>query len=154
MFRFIARRFVEAIPVLFIVATISFFLMKIAPGGPFDTEKATTPEIKAQLNAAYGLNKPVMVQYLNYLKDLLHGDLGPSYKYLGWNVSELLMTAFPVSLELGLYALAFCLTVGLVAGIAASLRKNTAGDYIPMSLATLGICIPSFVVGPLLILVF
>ena len=154
MFRFIAKRIFETIPVLLIVATLTFFMMKKAPGGPFDTEKATTPEIKAQLEAQYGLNKPVFQQYLDYMGQLMRGDLGPSFKYAGWSVTELLAGAFPVSLELGCYALAFAMTFGLIAGIIASLKKNTAGDYIPMALATLGICLPTFVTGPLLILVF
>ena len=154
MLRFIAKRVLETIPVLLIVATLTFFMMKQAPGGPFDTEKATTPEIKAQLEAQYGLDKPVFQQYLDYMGQLLHGDLGPSFKYAGWSVSELLWDAFPVSLELGCYALAIALTFGIIAGVIASLRKNTASDYVPMALATLGICLPTFVTGPLLILVF
>jgi oligopeptide transport system permease protein len=154
MLRFIARRVLETIPVLWAVATVTFFLMHAAKGGPFDSEKATTPEIKKALEAQYGLNKPIFVQYTGYMWQLLHGDLGPSFKYPGWSVNELLANGFPVSLELGLYAFAFALTVGLIAGIVASLRQNTASDYVPMSLATLGICLPSFVVGPLLILVF
>ena len=154
MLRFIAKRFIETIPVLLIVATLTFFMMKRAPGGPFDTEKQTTPEIKAQLEAQYGLNKPVGQQYLDYLGNLVRGDLGPSFKYAGWSVTELLWAAFPVSLELGCYALAFALAVGLIAGIIASLRQNSAADHIPMFFATLGICLPTFVTGPLLILVF
>jgi oligopeptide transport system permease protein len=154
MFRFIAKRLLETIPVLFIVATLTFFMMKFVKGGPFSSERATTPEIKAQLEAQYGLNKPVFEQYVNYMGKLLQGDLGPSFKYAGWNVTELLASALPVSLELGCYALAFALTFGLVAGIIASLRRNTLTDYIPMSLATLGICLPTFITGPLLILVF
>lgn len=154
MLRFIAKRILETIPVLLIVATLTFFMMKQAPGGPFDTDKATTPEIKAQLEAQYGLDKPVFEQYLDYMWKLLHGDLGPSFKYAGWSVSELLWSAFPVSLELGCYALAIALTFGIIAGIIASLRKNTASDYVPMTFATLGICLPTFVTGPLLILVF
>jgi oligopeptide transport system permease protein len=154
MLRFIVKRIGEAIPVLLIVATVSFFLMKAMPGGPFDTEKATTPEIKRAIEAQYGLNKLVWQQYLDYMGHLLRGDLGPSFKYAGWSVNELLASAFPVSLELGCYALAFALTVGMLAGIIASLRKNTASDYVPMSLATLGICLPTFVTGPLLILLF
>jgi oligopeptide transport system permease protein len=155
MLRFIIRRILEAIPVLFIVATITFFLLHHMPGGPFDTEKVTTPEIKAQIEAYYGLDKPIMEQYYVYMKRLiLHGDLGPSLKYFGWSVNELLAGSLPVSIELGLEGLAFALFFGLIAGIVASLRKNTAGDYIPMSVATLGICIPSFVTGPLLILIF
>jgi oligopeptide transport system permease protein len=154
MLRLIAKRILETIPVLLIVATLTFFMMKKAPGGPFDTEKATTPEIRAQLEAQYGLNQPVFQQYLDYLGQLARGDLGPSFKYAGWSVMELLAGAFPVSLELGCYALAFSLTFGLIAGILASLKKNTAGDYLPMALATIGICLPTFVTGPLLILVF
>ena len=154
MLRLIAKRFLETIPVLLIVATLTFFMMKRAPGGPFDSEKQTTPEIKAQIEAQYGLNKPVYQQYFDYLGNLAHGDLGPSFKYAGWSVTELLWAAFPVSLELGLYALAFALTLGLLAGIIAALRKNTWGDYVPMSFATFGICLPTFVTGPLLLLVF
>jgi oligopeptide transport system permease protein len=154
MLRLIAKRFLETIPVLLIVATLTFFMMKRAPGGPFDSEKQTTPEIKAQIEAQYGLNKPVLQQYFDYLGNLARGDLGPSFKYAGWSVNELLWSAFPVSLELGLYALAFALTLGLLAGIIAALRKNTWGDYLPMSFATFGICLPTFVTGPLLLLVF
>lgn len=155
MLRFIFKRVLEAIPVLLIVATATFFLLKIMPGGPFDTEKNTTPEVKKQIEAYYGLNKPVAQQYFDYMKRLiLHGDLGPSYKYFGWSVNELLASSLPVSFELGCEGLIFALFFGLIAGIIASLRKNTAGDYVPMSIATLGICIPSFVTGPLLILIF
>jgi oligopeptide transport system permease protein len=154
MLRLIAKRFLETIPVLLIVATLTFFMMKRAPGGPFDSEKQTTPEIKAQIEAQYGLNKPVLQQYFDYLGNLARGDLGPSFKYAGWSVNELLWSAFPVSLELGVYALAFALTLGLLAGIIAALRKNTWGDYLPMSFATFGICLPTFVTGPLLLLVF
>jgi oligopeptide transport system permease protein len=155
MLRFIFKRILEAIPVLFIVATITFFLLHHMPGGPFDTEKVTTPEIKAQIEAYYGLDKPVIEQYYIYMKRLiLHGDLGPSLKYFGWSVNELLAGSLPVSIELGLEGLTFALFFGLIAGIIASLGKNTARDYVPMSIATLGICIPSFVTGPLLILIF
>ncbi|HWC58749.1 MAG TPA: ABC transporter permease subunit [Verrucomicrobiae bacterium] len=155
MLRFIFKRILEAIPVLLIVATITFFLLKFMPGGPFDTEKVTTPEIKAQIEAYYGLNKPVLQQYFDYMGRLIfHGDLGPSYKYFGWSVNELLAGSLPTSIELGIEGLFFALFFGLIAGIIASLRKNTAGDYVPMSVATLGICIPSFVTGPLLILIF
>jgi oligopeptide transport system permease protein len=155
MLRFIFKRILEAIPVLLIVATLTFFLLHRMPGGPFDTEKATTPEIKAQIEAYYGLNKPVTVQYFDYMKRLiLHGDLGISQKYFGWSVNELLAGSLPVSIELGLEGLTFALFFGLIAGVIASLKKNTFGDYIPMSFATLGICIPSFVTGPVLIIVF
>lgn len=154
MLRFIARRFLEMIPVLFIITTATFFMMKLAPGGPLDREKSTTPEIRQRLEEHYGLNKPVWQQYLDYLGHLAQGDLGPSFKYAGWTVNELIADAFPVSLELGCYALAFALAAGLITGIVASLKPNSAGDYLPMSIATLGICLPTFITGPLLVLVF
>jgi oligopeptide transport system permease protein len=154
MLRFIFKRFLQIIPVLFVIATLTFFLMKMTKGGPFDTEKATTPEIKKQLEAHYGLNKPLWEQYLDYLGHLVRGDLGPSFKYAGWTVTELIAGAFPVSLELGCYALAVALLIGMLAGFIAALRPNSATDYLPMSLATLGICLPTFVMGPLLILAF
>ena len=155
MLRFIFKRILETIPVLFIVMTATFFLLKQMPGGPFDTEKAMTPEVKKQIEAYYGLDKPEWRQYLDYMERLaFHGDLGPSQKYFGWSVNELLAGSLPVSIELGLEGLLFALFFGLIAGVLASLRKNTAGDYIPMSVATLGICIPNFVTGPLLILIF
>jgi len=154
MFRFIAKRFLEAIPVLLVVSAITFVLLRIAPGGPFDTEKATSPEIRAQIEAYYGLNRKLWRQYTDYMWRAAHGDLGPSYKYIGWDVRELIADSLPVSMELGCYALAFALVVGLITGAVASLRPNTWTDYLPMSIATLGICLPTFVTGPLLILVF
>ncbi len=155
MLRFIFKRILEAIPVLLIVATITFFLLRQMPGSPFDTEKATTPEIRKQLEAYYGFNKSVPQQYFDYMSRLiLHGDLGISQKYFGWSVNELLAGSLPISLELGLEGLLFAVFFGMIAGIIASLRKNTLGDYVPMSIATLGICIPSFVTGPLLIILF
>lgn len=154
MFRFIFRRLLQTIPVLFIIATLTFFLMKSTKGGPFDTEKATTPEIKKQLEAHYGLNKPVREQYFDYMANLLRGDLGPSFKYSGWTVREIIAGSLPVSLELGCYALVITLTIGMIAGFIAALRPNSASDYIPMSFSTVGICLPTFVLGPLLALVF
>jgi oligopeptide transport system permease protein len=154
MLRFIAKRLLQIVPVLFVIATLTFFMMKMTKGGPFDTEKATTPEIKKQLEAHYGLNKPVWRQYFDYMGNLIKGDFGPSFKYAGWNVTELIVGAFPVSLELGCYALAVALTIGMIAGFIAALRPNSATDYVPMSLATVGICLPTFVMGPLLILAF
>lgn len=155
MLRFIFKRILEAIPVLFIVATATFFLLRQMPGGPFDTERPMTPEAKKAIYAYYGLDKPVMHQYLAYMDRLvLHGDLGMSQKYFGWSVNELLANSLPVSIELGCEGLAFALLFGWIAGVLASLKKNTLSDYVPMSIATLGICIPSFVTGPLLILLF
>jgi len=154
MLRFIAKRFLETIPVLFIVATMTFFMVRLAPGGPFTAEKSIPPEIQKNLEAYYGLNKPLFYQYLDYMRNLVQGDLGPSFKYATWTVNELIWSAFPVSLELGCYALVVALILGLAAGVVASLRANTATDHVPMSLAMVGICVPTFVMGPLLILVF
>ena len=154
MKHFILSRILQAIPTLFVRATITFFLTRFAPGGPFDTEKAIPDEIKVKLESHFGMNLPLHEQYLLYMMNLLKGDLGPSFKYLGWEVSELIGIAFPVSMTLGLCALLVALTIGLPAGIFAALRKNSAWDYLPMSLAMVGICLPTFVLGPLLILVF
>jgi oligopeptide transport system permease protein len=154
MIRFILRRLLAAVPMLFLIATATFFMMKAAPGGPFDRDRRTTPEIRKQLEAYYGFDKPLLAQYGDYLRHLLRGDLGPSFKYANWSVNELIAGAFPVSLELGCHALAVALLLGLGAGILASLRPNTATDHVPMALAMAGIALPTFVLGPLLILVF
>ncbi len=154
MLRFIAKRFLETIPVLLVIATITFFMVRLAPGGPFTTEKVIPPEIQKKIEAFYGLDKPLFQQYLDYMGNLLKGDLGPSFKYATWSVNELIWSAFPVSLELGCYGLAIALVLGLGAGIVASLRQNSALDHVSMSLAMVGICVPTFVLGPLLILMF
>lgn len=154
MTRFIARRLLETIPVLFIIATMAFFMVRLAPGGPFSAEKKIPAPILKQLEAYYGFDKALPVQYVEYLWHVLHGDLGPSTKYEGRSVNELIGASFPVSLELGCYALAVALVVGLIAGIIASSKPNSLRDYIPISLSMVGICIPTFVMGPLLLLVF
>lgn len=129
-------------------------MTRYAPGGPFDAEKAIPQEIKVKLESHFGLDRPLFDQYLLYLKNLLRGDLGPSFKYPGWEVSELIATAFPVSLTLGVLSLGIALFIGIPAGIMAALRKNTCLDYLPMSLSMAGICLPTFVLGPLLIYIF
>ena len=154
MFRFILRRLLETIPVLFIIATATFFMIRLAPGGPFSKEKATTPEIEKALKAHYGLDKPLFAQYLDYMGKLLRGDLGPSFKYPNRSVNELIGDTFPVSLQLGALGLAIALVIGVTAGVIASIRKNSIFDYSAMSLAMLGICLPTFVLGPLLVLLF
>jgi oligopeptide transport system permease protein len=154
MLRFIAIRLVQAIPVLLAVATLTFFMLKLAPGGPFSAEKSTTPEIQRHLEAHYGLNEPLFQQYLTYLGKIVRGDLGPSFKYPNRTVNELIGQAFPVSAELGGWSLLVALSLGLSAGIIASLRPNTLTDYIPSGLAMIGISLPIFVLGPLLVLVF
>ena len=154
MWRFIVSRLLQAIPVLLVVITVTFFLIRMAPGGPFDSEKAVIPEVKAALEAQYRLNLTLFEQYTAYLGDLSHGDLGPSFKYPGRSVNELIEAGFPVTAELALYALLVALVIGGVAGVVASLKPNTAQDYIPMSVAMIGICMPSLLLGPILILVF
>ncbi|MBP6699887.1 MAG: ABC transporter permease subunit [Halioglobus sp.] len=154
MWRFIGMRLLQAIPVILVVITVTFFLVRVAPGGPFDGEKAVTREVKAALEAQYKLNLPLFQQYTSYLGDLARGNLGPSFKYPGRSVNELITAGFPVTAELGLYALLVALVIGGLAGIIAALRPNTAQDYVPMSVAMIGICMPSFLLGPLLVLVF
>jgi oligopeptide transport system permease protein len=154
MWRFISYRLLQAIPVILAVITVTFFLVRMAPGGPFDSEKAVMPEVKAALEAQYRLDLPIFQQYTAYLGDLAHGDLGPSFKYPGRSVNELITAGLPVTAELGFYALLVALCIGGVAGVIASLKPNTAQDYLPMSAAMIGICMPSFLLGPLLVLVF
>ena len=154
MLRFIISRLLQAIPVIFIVITATFFLVRAAPGGPFDAEKVVLPEVKRALEAQYKLDLPLYEQYFAYLTDLAQGELGPSFKYPGLSVNEILFSGLPVTAELGFYALLIALIIGVTAGVLASLKPNTRQDYIPMSLAMIGICMPSFLLGPLLVLVF
>lgn len=142
------------IPVLWATVTLTFLLVRLAPGGPFTDEKQYAQQAIAQIHRHYGLDKPLHVQYFRYLGNLLRGDLGPSLKYPGRTVNAIIAETFPVSLELGMWALLWALLFGLAAGITASLRPNTALDVVPMSLSMAGICIPGFVLGPLLVLVF
>ena len=154
MLRFIISRLLQAIPVIFIVITATFFLVRAAPGGPFDAEKVVLPEVKRALEAQYKLDLPLHEQYFAYLSDLAQGELGPSFKYPGRSVNEILFSGLPVTAELGFYALLIALAIGVTAGVFASLKPNTRQDYIPMGLAMIGICMPSFLLGPLLVLVF
>jgi oligopeptide transport system permease protein len=140
MFRFIARRLLETIPVLFIIVTATFFMVRFVPGGPFDSEKATTPEIRANLEAYYGLNLPLHQQYLNYLKAVvLHGDLGRSTKYASRTVNEIIADKLPASLQLGSLALLIALVLGLTAGVVAAVNRNTKLDYFTSTFAMVGI---------------
>ncbi|HBO57502.1 MAG: ABC transporter [Puniceicoccaceae bacterium MED-G31] len=154
MITFIARRLLQALPTLWLVATATFVLLRLAPGGPFDDEKPVTPEIKAQIEAHYGLDKPLHIQYFQFIGNILRGDLGPSYKYAGWDVQEIIAQSFPVSLELGLWALLLALIIGIPIGSIAALRHKNSTENILMGIATVGICLPSFVIAPILILVF
>ena len=154
MLRFILYRLLQAIPVLLVVVTATFFLVRLAPGGPFSAEKAVPPEVLRALEARYHLDQPLSAQYLGYLGDLLHGDFGPSFRYPGRSVDEMIFSGLPTTAELGLYALLIALVLGTTAGVIAALRPNTTQDYLPMSAAMVGVCLPSFLLGPLLLLVF
>ncbi len=154
MFLFILKRIGQAIPVMLVVITLTFFMVRAAPGGPFDAERAVPPEVLENLKARYNLDAPIMVQYGDYLFNVLKGDFGPSFRFPNRSVNEMIASGFPATLELSLYAILFALVIGIPAGVVAALRTNTLQDYIPMSTAMLGICLPSFVMGPLLILVF
>jgi oligopeptide transport system permease protein len=153
--RFIARRLLETIPVLFIILTATFFMIRFVPGGPFTSEKAVTPEVMRNLEKAYDLDKPLWQQYTRYLRNvLLHGDLGPSFKYPNRTVNEIIADKLPVSLELGGEALAIALVFGLALGVLAAVKSNTWIDYVCSSVSMIGICLPTFVLGPLLVLLF
>jgi oligopeptide transport system permease protein len=154
MTRYFFTRLAGAIPTLFIIITLTFFLMRAAPGGPFDQEQALAPEIKANLERAYGLDQPVWIQYGRYLKSLMQGDFGPSFKYKDFTVTELIGQGFPVTLQLGIMAIALALLLGVPLGTFAALHHNSAADTATMSVAVLGIAIPSFVVLPFLGLLF
>lgn len=154
MLRFAVKRLIGAIPTLFLIVTLSFFLMRIAPGGPFDRERIVPPEIEARLIHAYHLDEPLWKQYLRYLGDLVQGDFGPSLKYKDFTVTELIEGGFPVSMRLGGLAILIALLVGVATGTIAALRQNTPTDYTAMGVAMTGIVIPNFVLAPLLTLVF
>lgn len=154
MSAYVARRILTGVPTLLIIITIAFFMMRIAPGGPFDRERALPPEIEKNVLAAYDLDQPLVRQYLDYLWGVLHGDFGPSFKYRDFTVAELLWTGFPASLEVGGVAIVLAVLLGIALGTVAALRQNTGIDYAVMATAMTGITIPNFVMAPLLTLVF
>ena len=154
MLSLILRRIGIAIPVLLTVVTLTFLMVHSAPGGPFDEEKAVSPEVLIKLNEKYNLDQPLSAQNFDYLSGILVGDFGPSFRYPGRSVTELISIGLPVTFELALYSILFALAVGLLAGILGALKPNTPLDYIPMSTAMIGICIPSIILGPSLILIF
>jgi oligopeptide transport system permease protein len=154
MLKFIIRRFLEAIPTLFILITLSFFMMRLAPGSPFTSERGLPPEVLANIEAKYHLNDPMMKQYGDYLLQLAHGDFGPSFKYKDYSVNDLVANSFPVSAKLGLAAFVVAMVVGVFAGVMAALRQNTKWDYLTMGFAMTGVVSPSFVVAPLLVMIF
>jgi len=136
------------------VITLTFFMVHSAPGGPYEEEKAVSPEVLIKLNERYNLDEPLMVQYFDYLGNVLQGDFGPSFRYPSRSVTELISIGLPITFELALYAILFALMLGIIAGVISSLRPNTAYDYIPMTVAMAGICIPSIILGPSLTLIF
>lgn len=154
MIKFILRRFLEAIPTLFILITLSFFMMRLAPGSPFTGERNLPPEVMANIEAKYHFNDPLLKQYGDYLLQLAKGDFGPSFKYKDYSVNDLVAASFPVSAKLGVAAFLLALIFGVSAGIIAALKQNTFWDYTVMGFAMTGVVIPSFVVAPLLVLVF
>jgi oligopeptide transport system permease protein len=154
MLRFTFRRLLQIIPVLWIIITATFFMIRFVPGGPFTAEKAVTPEILRNLEAHYGLDKPLYRQYFDYMGSLLRGDLGPSFKYPNRTVNEIIGDKLPTSLELGFISLAVALVLGITLGTLAAVKRNTWLDYVCSSSAMIGICVPTFVLGPLLVLTF
>lgn len=154
MLIYVFRRLLTAIPTLFVIVTLAFFLIRVAPGGPFNQERGLSPVIKANLEAQFGLNDPLWKQYLNYLNNLLHGSFGPSYNLPDFTVGELFWKGLPISIQLGTSALILALILGSILGVTAALNQNKAGDYAVIAVATAGSTIPTFVIAPLIQLVF
>ena len=154
MIRFIIRRLISLIPTLFLIVTFSFFIMKVAPGGPFSAERNPPPEVLANINKVYHLDEPIPKQYVRYLGNMLRGDLGPSFRYKDYTVNDLIGNTMPNSLILGITALCSALFFGLLVGLVSAVKRNSIADYASMSIAVIGISVPLFVVGPLLMLLF
>ena len=151
MFVFIIRRILETIPVLLCVAAMTFFMCRLAPGGPFDDDKQVTAEVREQLNKQFNLDKPLYVQFYQYLVNLPKLQ---SFKYPNRTVGDIIKQKFPVSFKLGFFAITIALGIGVLFGVIASLKPNSFIDYIPSSLAMIGICLPTFVMGPILMYIF
>lgn len=154
MIRYFLKRLAEAVPVFLAIITAVFFMVRFVPGGPFDGERPVSPETLAALDKYYGLDKPLAEQYFVFLKNLAHGELGPSYKYGGWSVNEILAEKAAVSLKLGACALLVALALGLLSGFAAAAFSKSKTGAAISGFSLLGICLPSFVLGPILILAF
>lgn len=154
MLKFVARRLAIAIPTLFLVITLSFFLMRLAPGSPFQNGRKLTPEIERNVMAKYGMDRPLGRQYLGYIGGVLTGDLGPSLKYQDRPVTRMIAESFPKSVAIGLSALVLATGLGVALGIAAALRQNGGADYAATTFAVIGVCVPTFVTAPLLVLLF
>ena len=154
MLNLVFKRIVVAVPVLLFVITLTFLMVHSAPGGPFDEEKVVSQEVLDKLNERYNLDQPLLIQYFDYLSGVLVGDFGPSFRYPTRSVTELISLGLPITFELAIYSIIFALCIGVLAGILGALRPNTLLDYVPMSTAMIGICIPSIILGPSLILIF
>ena len=154
MIQLILKRLFTYIPVLFVVVIITFLMIHAAPGGPFDAERVASPEIIEKLNEAYNLDKPIYIQIYNYLFNAIQGDFGPSFKYPGRTVTELIMSGLPTTIELAIYSILFAIFLGVISGLVASLNPGKILDIVPMSISLLGICIPSIILGPVLVLIF
>ena len=154
MLRFVAGRLLGVIPTLFVIVTAAFFVMRLAPGGPFDEEQALPPEIAANLQAAYGLDQPMIVQYGRYLRGLARGDLGPSFRYKDYGVAELIGRGLPVTVTVGGLALLLAIGIGVPVGAVAALRHDAAVDHAVMAVTLAGIAVPNFVLAPVLALLF
>lgn len=154
MITFLLKRVFSIVATMFVLATLTFFLMRVVPGGPFDSDKALPPDIKANVEAKFGLNLPTHVQYLHYLNGLIHLDFGPSFKYMGRTVSEIIGDTLPTSMELGLYSLILAIGLGIPLGILSAYKQNSWVDFSSMFVAVAGISLPSYFVGAILIYVF
>ena len=154
MLRFAIKRLLGAVPTLLVLIALAFFLIKVAPGGPFDTDRQVPPEIEANLTAAYHLDEPLYKQFSLYLSGLLRGDFGPSFQYRDYTVTELIAAGFPVSLRLGGLAMLLAFCVGVAVGTIAALKQNAFTDHAVMAAAMTGVSIPNFVMAPLLVLLF
>jgi oligopeptide transport system permease protein len=154
MLAYALRRIAGLLPTLFVLVTLSFFVIRLAPGGPFDQEQSLAPAVRANLDAAYGLDQPLPVQYGRYLAGLARGDLGPSLRYKDYRVNELIGRGLPLSLTIGLCAAALAFLVGVPLGALAAWRRDSLAARVLVNAAMLGVVLPAFVVGPLLALVF
>jgi oligopeptide transport system permease protein len=153
MTKFIVRRLLSLIPTIFIIVTLSFFLIRFAPGGPFAAEKKLPEQVLANILRAYHMDEPLPKQYLRYLNSIAHGDLGPSFRYRDQSVNDLIRNTMPNSVMLGLIALTMSVSLGIGVGIISALKQNKWQDYASMSVAVIGISVPLFVIGPILMLV-
>ena len=154
MTKYIIRRFLGLIPTLFIIITLSFFIIRIAPGGPFSEERALPQQVLQNIEKAYHLDEPLLMQYGRYVLDILRGDLGPSFRYKDYNVNYYIRISLPNSMVLGLMSLTLAVLLGISTGLISATRQNSALDYLSMSVAVMGISIPLFVVGPVLMFIF